>query len=125
MHPSYPVLIALSLAVTGRQTRPVARAATATRIAAVDRFVRRAFALGVTPGLGVAVVSDGRIVYTAGLGHADVQAGIPVSDSTLWYVASTSKSFTGFGVALLEAAGEIDVDMPITRLLPRASCHPD
>jgi CubicO group peptidase (beta-lactamase class C family) len=69
--------------------------------------------------------SDGRIVHTAGLGHADVQAGIPVSDSTLWYVASTSKSFTGFGVALLEAAGEVDVATPITTLLPRARWHPD
>src|SRR5688572_4250757 len=125
MHPSYPVLIALSLAVTSCQTRPVARGATDTRIAAIDRFVRRAFALGVTPGLGVAVVSDGRIVYTAGLGHANVQEGIPVTDSTLWYVASTSKSFTGFGVALLEAAGEIDVNAPIARLLPRAIWHPD
>jgi CubicO group peptidase (beta-lactamase class C family) len=125
MHCSNALVIALSLVAMSCRTSPVARAAADTRIAAIDRFTRRAFALGVTPGLGVAVVSDGRIVYTAGLGHADVQEGIQVSDSTLWYVASTSKSFTGFGVALLEAAGEIDVNAPITRLLPRATWHPD
>ena len=125
MHASYSLLFALALLVTGCRTPPVARTIGDTRIATIDQFVRRAFALGVTPGLGVAVVSDGRIVYTAGLGHADVQAAIPVSDSTLWYVASTSKSFTGFGVALLEAAGEVKLDAPITTLLPRARWHPD
>lgn len=125
MHSSNALVIALSLVAMSCRTSTVAHPAGDTRIAAIDRFTRRAFALGVTPGLGVAVVSDGRIVYTAALGYADVQEGIPVSDSTLWYVASTSKSFTGFGVALLEAAGEIDVNAPITRLLPRATWHPD
>ena len=124
MHPSsaFALLVsALSLGCQMAASPPTPD----PRIQRIDGFVRRAFALGVTPGLGVAVVSDGRVVYTAGLGHANVQEGIPVSDSTLWYVASTSKSFTGFGVALLEAAGEIDVDAPITRVLPRATWHPN
>ena len=121
MHHRYALVLAVT--VLSCQTAP-APPAPDPRIQSIDRFVRRAFALGVTAGLGVAVVSDGRIVYTAALGHANVQEDIPVTDSTLWYIASTSKSFTGFGVALLEAAGEIDVAAPITRLLPRASWHP-
>ena len=117
---------AIALAVLTANCRTVPPPPTADpAIQRIDGFVRRAFALGVTPGLGVAVVSEGRIVYTAALGHANVQEGIPVTDSTLWYVASTSKSFTGFGVAMLEAAGELDVTAPITRLLPRATWHPD
>ena len=97
----------------------------AAAIPAIDSFVRRAFAIGAVPGLGVAVVDHGRIVYLANLGFADVDAGIPANDSTLWYVASTSKSFTGFGIALLEAAGEVDLTAPITTLLPRVHWHPD
>ncbi len=124
MQLAYAVALALPFATMSCRTVP-SPATVDPRIQRIDGFVRRAFALGVTPGLGVAVVSDGKIVYTAGLGHANVQEGIPVSDSTLWYVASTSKSFTGFGVALLEAAGEIDVNAPITRVLPRATWHPD
>lgn len=117
---------AIALAVLTASCRTVPAPTTADpTIQRIDGFVRRAFALGVTPGLGVAVVSDGRIVYTAALGHANVQEGIPVTDSTLWYVASTSKSFTGFGVAMLEAAGELDVNAPITRVLPRAAWHPN
>lgn len=124
MQLAYAVALALSLLTMGCRTIP-SPAAVDPRIQRIDAFVRRAFELGVTPGLGVAVVSDGRIVYTAALGHANVQEGIPVTDSTLWYVASTSKSFTGFGVALLEASGDLDVTAPITRVLPRASWHAD
>ena len=124
MHFTRALVVALSLVTPGCRPSAIAHPATDARIAAIDRFTRRAFALGVTAGLGVAVVSDGRIVYRAGLGHADMQARIAVSDSTLWYVASTSKSFTGFGVALLEAADEVDVNTPITTLLPHAKWHP-
>ncbi len=125
MHIASTLPFALALFGVACRTVPDPPTTSDPRIHAIDQFVRGAFALGVTPGLGVAVVSDGRIVYTAGLGHANVQDGIPVTDSTLWYVASTSKSFTGFGVALLEAAGEIDVAAPIPRLLPRATWHRD
>jgi CubicO group peptidase (beta-lactamase class C family) len=89
----------------------------------IDAFVRRAFALASTPALGVAVVHNGRTIYSAALGLADATARIPATDSTLWYIASTSKSFTGFAIALLEAAGAVDVNAPITTLLPRARWH--
>ena len=124
MQLAFAIALALPLLATSCRTVP-APPTIDPRIQRIDGFVRRAFGTGVTPGLGVAVVSEGRIVYSAGLGHANVQEAIPVTDSTLWYVASTSKSFTGFGVALLEAAGEIDVNAPIARLLPRATWHPD
>ena len=117
-------ILAIALVSVSCQTTATQQSVPDDRIAAIDRFVKRGFALGVTPGLGVAVVSEGRIVYTAALGHADVDAGIPVTDSTLWYIASTSKAFTGFGVALLEAAGEVDLNAPIATLLPRAKWHP-
>lgn len=125
MKPRQFAVLAIALVSASCQTTATRQSPSDERIASIDRFVKRGFAIGVTPGLGLAVVSDGRIIYTAALGHADVSAGIPVSDSTLWYVASTSKSFTGFGVALLEAAGDADVNTPITTLLPTAKWHPD
>ena len=89
----------------------------------VDAFVERAFALGLTPAMGVAIVVDGRTVYSRAFGMADLEMRIPASDETLWYVASTSKSFAGFGVALLEAAGALDLSAPITRTVPAARWH--
>jgi CubicO group peptidase (beta-lactamase class C family) len=89
----------------------------------IDAFVERVFALGLTPALGVAVVVEGRTVYQRTLGLAAVAPRVPATDTTLWYVASTSKSFTGFGAALLEAEGALDLAAPITRTVPRARWH--
>lgn len=92
---------------------------------AVDSLAASAVAEGFAPALGVAITMDGRIVYSRSHGKADVTAGVPADDRTLWYVASTSKSFTGFGVALLAQRGALRLDAPIKSLLPNAQWHPD
>ncbi len=98
------------------QSRPTANGIAAT----VDSFARRIVESGLTPGLGVAVVMDGRTVLARGYGFSDITARLPASDHTLWYVASTSKSYTGFAVSLLATQGALDFSRPITELLPRA-----
>lgn len=68
---------------------------------------------------------DGRTILSRSYGSAYVTAGVAADDRTLWYVASTSKSFTGFGVALLAQQGALRLDAPIRSLLPQAQWHPD
>lgn len=116
----YALVITSLMAVTGSQE---ARPAPEVLAKKVDALVERAFALGLTPAMGVAVVMDGRTVYSRALGMADREKGIAAADDTLWYVASTSKSFTGFGVALLEAEGALDLSAPITTVVPSARWH--
>jgi CubicO group peptidase (beta-lactamase class C family) len=104
---------------------PLVRGDAAAIARAVDSLAASAVAEGFAPALGVAITMDGRIVYSRSHGRADVTAGIPADDRTLWYVASTSKSFTGFGVALLAQRGMLRLDAPIKSLLPNAQWHPD
>lgn len=104
----------------GQGARPDA----ATLARAVDSLAARAVADGLAPALGVAITMDGRTIYLKSHGSADVTAGVPADDRTLWYVASTSKSFTGFGVALLAHRGALRLGVPITTLLPQARWHP-
>ena len=92
---------------------------------AVDSLAALAVNQGLAPALGVAVTMNGRIIYVRSHGMADVTAKIPADDRTLWYVASTSKSLTGMGIALLAHRGAIRLDAPITALLPKARWHPD
>ncbi|HET9293884.1 MAG TPA: serine hydrolase, partial [Gemmatimonadales bacterium] len=87
---------------------------------AVDSLAARVVAEGLTPALGVALVMDGRTILSRAYGLTDVTNRVPADDRTLWYVASTSKSFTGFGVSLLAYQGLIDFNTPITTLLPQA-----
>lgn len=100
------------------------RPAAATIAHAVDSLSARAVADGLAPALGVAVIMDGRTIYMKSHGNADVTAGVPADDRTLWYVASTSKSFTGFGVALLADKGVLRIDAPVITLLPNARWNP-
>ena len=94
------------------------RPAAATIARAVDSLAIQVVASGVTPGLGVAVVMDGKTILAKGYGWADASARVPADERTYWYVASTSKSFTGFGVALLVNQRIIGLSTPITTLLP-------
>ena len=73
---------------------------------------------GVTPALGAAVVMDGKTILAKGYGWADETKRIAATDRTLWYVASTSKSYTGFAISLLAEQRVIDVNAPIASFLP-------
>jgi CubicO group peptidase (beta-lactamase class C family) len=118
--------IALGLALLSFAAAPArcARPDAATIAGSIDSLASRAIELGLAPALGVAVTMDGRTIYSRSHGMSDVSAHVPADDHTLWYVASTSKSFTGFGVALLATRGSLRLDAPITRLLPRARWNP-
>jgi CubicO group peptidase (beta-lactamase class C family) len=84
----------------------------------VDSVAERIVSSGVCPAIGVAVVMDGHIIYSAAHGWADATARTAANDRTLWYVASTSKSYTGFAVSLLATRGALRFNDPIGTLLP-------
>lgn len=118
-HVAIGALLPLSL-VSAQEVRP-----TASVIGkAVDSLAARAVADGLTPAIGVAITMDGRTIYAKSHGIADVSKGIPANDRTLWYIASTSKSFTGVGVSLLAQRGALRFDAPITTWLPSAKWNP-
>jgi CubicO group peptidase (beta-lactamase class C family) len=95
-----------------------ARPSSAALAAAVDSLAARVVASGVSPAIGVAVVMDGRTIYAKGHGWLDATNRVAVDDRTLWYIASTSKSFTGFGAALLAHQNVLRFSDPIATLLP-------
>src|SRR5262249_36620027 len=100
--------------------KQAARPSPATIAAAVDSFAQRVIAERVAPAFGVAVVMDGRTGLARSYGLSDASNSVQADAHTLWYVASTSKAFTGFAVALLAEQGRLDLNAPIASLLPKA-----
>ena len=90
---------------------------------AVDSLASRAVAMGLTPALGVAITMDGRTVYARSHGVVDATGAVGADDRTLWYLASTSKSLTGFGIAILAQQGVLRLEAPITKWLPATRWH--
>jgi CubicO group peptidase (beta-lactamase class C family) len=74
--------------------------------------------LPVTPGFAIAVVRDDKIIFAKGFGYRDVKAKLPVTPQTGFYIASTTKSFTGTAARLLAEEGKLDLDAPIKKYFP-------
>jgi CubicO group peptidase (beta-lactamase class C family) len=89
--------------------------------AAVDSTAQRFFDLGASPGLGIVVVRDTQVIYMRGFGYADVEGRRPFIPSTQFYIASTTKSFTGLASAILAERGVWSLDAPLSRFLPNLS----
>ena len=86
-------------------------------VARIDSVVTALFALDMAPGMAVVVVRDTAPIYMKGFGWADLEARRPVTPQTVFYVASTTKSFTGLGAAILDRQGKISLDAPLGRYL--------
>jgi CubicO group peptidase (beta-lactamase class C family) len=71
-----------------------------------------------TPGLAVAVVRDGAVVYSKGFGSANLELGVPISNRTAFNIGSTSKQFTAFAVLLLAKDGKLSLDDPVRKHVP-------
>ncbi len=86
----------------------------------LDEFIPKAMDLKIAPGVVVAVVKDGEVRYLKGFGQADVEANRPVDPDTVFYIASSTKSFTGLAAALLHLREEISLDASLADYLPNA-----
>ena len=72
-----------------------------------------------TPGLAVAVVHDGEIVFSRGYGYADITRQIPVDPATTVFEhGSISKLFVYVAVMQLVEQGLLDLDADIHNYLP-------
>lgn len=85
----------------------------------LDVFVEKCMkAFPEIPGLGVAVVNDGKVIAANGYGYADIEKGTAATGETPFYIASCTKQFTGLLAAMLDAEGRIDLKKPILQYKP-------
>ena len=77
------------------------------------------------PGLTLAIVNNGSIFLTRGYGVTDLDSGSPVTNETLFYVASTGKAMTSMMLAELMAEDDgegeegpgVTLDTPVQELV--------
>jgi len=70
------------------------------------------------PGAVVAVAVDGRVVWSEGIGLADVENNVPCTKDTVMRIASISKSLTAVAIAKAWQQGKLDLDAPIQNYVP-------
>ncbi|HLS79367.1 MAG TPA: serine hydrolase [Nocardia sp.] len=84
----------------------------------LDRLAGELMADSGIPGMAVAVVHHGEVVYSKGFGVRDVTTGEPVGASTVFQLASVSKPLGATVVARRVGAGGVSWDTPIRELTP-------
>jgi CubicO group peptidase (beta-lactamase class C family) len=70
-----------------------------------------------TPGIALAVVKDGKIIFKKGYGAANLEYETPITPKTVFQIASVSKQFTAFSIYLLEKQGKISLEDDIRKYL--------
>ena len=70
------------------------------------------------PGCSAAASQDGRTVYEAGYGSANLEADVPITPASIFHAASVSKQFTAMAVTLLAHEGKLSLDADIHTYLP-------
>jgi CubicO group peptidase (beta-lactamase class C family) len=86
---------------------------------AVRQYLKMEMASRHIPGMQVAVIQHGRIVFLTAMGEANIERHIPVTDSTMFAIASATKAFTGVALLQLVERQKLDLAAPVSRYLDR------
>ncbi len=90
-------------------------------IAALDSTIPGLMAKARIPGLGVALIWDGQVVWEKAYGVKDRKTGEPVDARTVFEAASLTKPFFAFLAMTLVDSGLIDLDRPLVEYVPQDS----
>ncbi len=70
------------------------------------------------PGVAAGVVHGADLVWSAGVGHADIASARPAAPDVLYRIASITKTFTGTAIMQLRDRGLLHLDDPAVTYLP-------
>lgn len=87
----------------------------------VASLIRHEMAKNNVVGLSIAVVDDQRVLWAEGFGYADQEEKVPADAGTLYRVGSLSKLFTTTAALQLAERHELDIDRPLSDVLPEFS----
>lgn len=72
-----------------------------------------------TPGVSIAIVRNGTVVYARGYGYRDLASHARVDANTVFRWGSVSKQFAAASVLMLAAEGKLSLDDTIARWFPQ------
>lgn len=107
------VILALFIAAGSRGTL-----AAEEKLEGLDAFIELAMEQYDVPGVAVAVVKDGDVVYLKGFGVRNVDTKEKVDGDTVFQLASVTKTFTAASVASMVDRGKMSFDEEVIKIIP-------
>jgi CubicO group peptidase (beta-lactamase class C family) len=90
----------------------------AKTFAVFDKYIQQALPLWKTPGISVAVVKDGRVVFKKAYGVRELGKPEPYTTTTLSTCASTTKAMTAVCMGILVDEGKVKWSDKVQDVLP-------
>lgn len=87
-------------------------------LAALDAYCEKARKDWNVPGFAIAIVEDGKILVARGYGVRELNKPEPVTENTLFAIASNSKAFTAGAIAILVNDQKLKWDDRVQQHLP-------
>jgi CubicO group peptidase (beta-lactamase class C family) len=82
----------------------------------MDAYIRKAMtAVPELPSVAMVVVKDDKPIFMQGYGLANKESGLKPDPNTLYYIASSTKSYMALAAAILDREGKIKLSDPITK----------
>ena len=78
-----------------------------------------------TPGIGVGIVVNDKLVFAKGYGYRDYEKKLPFTPKTLSQIASNSKLFTAVAAGMLVEEGKLTWDKPVRDSVPAVQFYND
>ncbi|MEO6528785.1 MAG: serine hydrolase domain-containing protein [Gemmatimonadaceae bacterium] len=125
--PYLAVPLLLCLASMRAESQPTLPATSIVRLdgsrislSVADSFARQTLAAHRVTGAQLAVMRDGRLVWSAAFGLRHRSPDLPMQRTTTTWAASITKAVFATYVMQLVERGALDLDVPVVRLLPRS-----
>jgi CubicO group peptidase (beta-lactamase class C family) len=84
----------------------------------IDRLMQGFAERSRVPGIAYGIVVDGRLAHVGTAGYRELSSRAPVDTSTVFRIASMTKSFTAAAILQLRDAGLLSLDDPAERYVP-------
>ncbi len=93
-------------------------ASIAKKLSGFDNYMAKILKDWNAPGVGVGIVVKDRLVFAKGYGYRDYEKKLPITQNTLFQIASNTKLFTAVVIGLLVEEGKLEWDKPIHQFVP-------
>ncbi len=89
----------------------------------LDELVKETLTTFDVPGISVGIIKDGEVIYAKGHGVRSLTNKQPMNANTMVGVASNSKGFTCFALAMLIDEGKLNWDDKVRKYIPEFQLH--
>jgi CubicO group peptidase (beta-lactamase class C family) len=96
----------------------------ASQVRQIDALVTAFMARNQVPGLSMAVVKDGRLIWSKGYGMADMENRVPCGPTTVYRSGSMGKPMVATAALRLVEEGKLDLDADIRGSCPAYPAKP-